>query len=306
MSIRNLGFRDLQYLIAVAELNSFSRAAEACGITQPALSERIKRIESDLSVEIFERNKRGAKVTQIGRQVVHKARLLLDEANEIDDIVSSAQQPLAGPFRVGIIATLGPYLMPMILIRLRRTYPDLQLTLHEGLTDSLLDTLQSGSLDVVIAAAPLNATGIQQLELFYEPFELAIPVDHAMANRKAIYAKDLHGEEMVLLHDGHCLSGQALAICPARQRQNRNRLHAMTLETLRHMVASGAGYTLMPALAVGTRPPLSKLIRYMPISGKRQYGRQIVMVWRQTFARETDINCFAELIRKCLPSELNL
>ena len=304
MSVRNLGFRDLQYLVAIAELGSFSRAAEACAITQPALSERIKRIESDLSVEIFERSKRGVKVTPVGQRVVLKARELLDGASHIDDIVSSAQQPLSGPFRVGIIVTLGPYLMPLILPRLRQHYPDLDLILQEGLTDSLLAALQSGSLDVVIAAAPLNASGIEQLELFHEPFILAIPIEHEMAKRKTVNAQDLCGEDMVLLHDGHCLSGQALDVCPTKQRHNHKRLHAMTLETLRCMVACGAGYTLLPSLAVGANPPLKKLIRYMELDGKQQYGRKIVLAWRQTFNRETDIAHLARLIRDCLPAEL--
>jgi LysR family hydrogen peroxide-inducible transcriptional activator len=235
---------------------------------------------------------------------VLKARALLDEASEIDDIVSSAHQPLSGPFRLGIIATLGPYLMPLVLPRLRQNYPDLELILQEGLTESLIATLQSGSLDVVMAAAPLNASGIDQLELFYEPFILAVPINHPMAKCKMVNARDLRGDDMVLLQDGHCLSGQALDVCPAKQRHNSNRLHAMTLETLRHMVASGAGYTLLPSLAVGSKPPLTNLIRYMALGGHRQYGRKIVIAWRQTFSRESDIVHLSKLIRECLPENI--
>jgi LysR family hydrogen peroxide-inducible transcriptional activator len=242
MSIRNLGFRDLQYVVAVAEHKSISRAADACAITQPALSERIKRIEHTLDVELFERNKRSLTITPVGEQLVHKARELLDDALSIDAIVTSSREPLSGPFRVGIIATLGPYLVPLLLPALRKQYPNLELILHEGLTDPLLETLQAGTLDVVIAAAPLHVSGINQLELFDEPFILALPVDHPLAKRQVVNATDLHGDEMVLLDDGHCLSGQALDVCPAKQRRNRHRLHAMSLETLRHMVAAGAGY----------------------------------------------------------------
>lgn len=304
MTVRNLGFRDLQYVIAVAECRSFSRAAMACAITQPALSERIKRIETTLGVELFERSKRAFRVTPVGERLVLKARQLLDDATSIDEIVSSGREPLTGPFRVGIIATLGPYLMPLFLPRLRKKFPTLELTLHEGLTESLLETLQAGSLDVVIAAAPINESGLQQRALFYEPFVLAIPVEHEMAKRKIINARDLSGDEMVLLQDGHCLSGQALDVCPAKQRQNRNRLHATSLETLRHMVASGAGYTLLPFLAVGSKPPLTKLIQYRTLGGKQQYGRNIVMTWRHSFNRETDISLLAETITSSLPVEL--
>jgi len=305
MSVRNLGFRDLQYVVAVAECKSFSRAAEACAITQPALSERIKRIESDLGIELFERNKRALKVTPVGEKLVRKARGLLDDAVEIDEIVSSSQEPLTGPLRVGIITTLGPYLMPLVLPLLRQNHPDLELVLQEGLTESLITSLQAGSLDVVIAAAPFHASGIKQLDLFHEPFVLAIPVEHEMASRPVVNARDLRGDDMVLLWDGHCLTGQALDICPAKQRHNRNRLHAMTLETLRHMVATGAGYTLLPSLAVGTKPPLTDLIYYTKLGGKRQYGRRIVIAWRHSFSGETDIELLAELIRESLPANLS-
>ena len=302
MGITNLGFRDLQYVVAVAECGSVSRAADACAITQPALSERIRRIEATLGVELFERSKRATRVTPAGEQLVLKARELLDQAIEIDDIVTTAHEPLTGPLHVGVIATLGPFLMPHVLPRLRKQYPRLELILHEGLTDALLNTLQAGSLDVLIAAAPLHASGIEQVDLFHEPFVLAAPVDHALASKQAVHASDLCGDDMVLLEDGHCLSGQALDVCPAKQRQNRKRLHAMTLETLRHMVATGAGYTLLPSLAVGTKPPLSKLIRYRELGGKRQYGRQIVLAWRKSFARAHDVEHLAGLIQRSIPA----
>jgi len=304
MSIRNLGFRDLQYIVAVAEYGSVSRAAEACAITQPALSERLKRIESTLDVELFERSTRALTVTPVGERLVRKARELLDDAADIDEIVLSSREPLTGPLRVGIIATLGPYLIPLLLPRLRKQFPGLELILHEGITEALLGNLQAGSLDVVIAAAPLPMSGIDQLDLFYEPFVLSIPVEHPLAKRKVVNATDLRGDDMVLLDDGHCLSAQALDVCPAKQRRNRKRLHAMSLETLRHMVAAGAGYSLMPSLAVGSRPPLSKLIQYRKLGGKQQYGRQIVAAWRRTYSRNADIELIAELIRECLPAEL--
>lgn len=304
MSIRNLGFRDLQYIIAVAEHKSFSQAAEACSITQPALSERIKRIEHVLDVNLFERTKRSLTVTPVGEHLVRKARELLDDAAGIDDIVASSRRPLNGPLRVGIITTLGPYLMPLVLAPLRKRYPELELFLHEGLTDQLLATLQAGSLDIVIAAAPLHSPNLNQLDLFHEPFYLATPIDHPLAKRSVVNASDLRGDEMVLLDDGHCLSEQALDVCPSRQRRNQNRLHAMSLETLRHMVAANAGYSLIPSLAVGSKPPLVKLVCYRKLSGKRQYGRKIVMAWRKSFARDTDVQLLADLIRSCLPEKL--
>ena len=303
MSIVNLGFRDLRYVIAIADCGSISRAADACAITQPALSERLKRIETTLGIELFERNKRAIQITPAGQRLVVKARQLLDEAMKLDEIVASAHVPLSGPLHLGIIATLGPYLMPHLLPPLRKQYPELELVLHEGLTEALLTTLQAGSLDVVIAAAPLNTSGINQVELFVEPFVLAVPNDHKFASQPVVNAADLCGSDMVLLEDGHCLTGQALDICPAKQRQNRKRLHTMTLETLRHMVATGAGYTLLPALAVGKKPPLAKLVTYKKLGGNRQYGRKIVLAWRKSFGREDDIAHLIDAIQQCLPTD---
>jgi LysR family hydrogen peroxide-inducible transcriptional activator len=304
MRAKDLGFRDLQCVVAVAQTGSFSRAAEACSITQPALSERIKRIESTLGVQLFERNRRALRITRIGEKLVLKAQALLDDIAELDEIVSSSRLPLTGPLRVGVIATLGPYLVPHLLPRLRSSYPDLELILQEGLTESLIASLQAGSLDVVIAAAPLTAPGIDHLDLFQEPFVLAVPIDHELAQRDLVDAADLRGDEMILLEDGHCLSGQALDVCPAKQRKNHNRLHAMTLETLRHMVASGAGYTLLPSLAVGTNPPLTNLVRYVKLSGKAQYGRRIILAWRRSFTRKVDLELFAALICESIPTNL--
>ena len=302
MSIRNLGFRDLRYIIAVADTGSISRGAQRCAITQPALSERIKRIESVLDVAIFERHKRVLHVTPTGERLIQKARTLLLEALEIDEIAASSREPLTGPLRVGVIATLGPYLLPHVLPRLRRQHPRLELVLQEGLTQSLLAALHAGSLDVVIAAAPLHTDGIRQRNLFHEPFILAVPRTHALADRKVVNSSDLNGDDMVLLEDGHCLSGQALDVCPAKQQKNPQRLHAMSLETLRHMVASGAGYTLLPSLAVGTKPLLSDLIRYTDLNPKEHIGRDIVIACRRTYARQLDVELLAELIRASLPA----
>jgi LysR family hydrogen peroxide-inducible transcriptional activator len=300
MSLRSLGFRDLQYMVAVAEHLSISKAAESCAITQPALSERIKRIESVLGVELFERNKRNLRVTPIGEQLVVKAREMLDELREVEAIISSSKEPLSGPLRLGMIATLGPYLMPHILPPLKRCYPKLELMLHEGLTDSLLASLKAGMLDLVVAAAPLTVGGIKQQFIAHEPFVLAAPKDHELTKKSAIKPSDLNGEDMVLLEEGHCLSGQALDVCPSKRRQNRKRLHAMSLETLRHMVASGAGYTLLPQLAVGKRPPLSKLISYRKLQGRQSIGRDIVVAYRDSFNRKTDVEHFVALVQKAL------
>jgi LysR family hydrogen peroxide-inducible transcriptional activator len=305
MHAKNLGFRDLQYAIAVADCGSISRAAEACGITQPALSERIKRIENTLGVELFERSNRRIRITPVGERLILKARSLMDEVAEMDEIISSSNVPLSGQLRVGVISSLGPYLMPLVLPRLKKKYPSLELILHEGLTDQLVPAVLSGTLDLVVASAPLHWSGLRIVKLFDEPFILAIPKEHPFAEKTKIKASELIGADMVLLEDGHCLTGQALDVCPAKQRRNQSRLQASTLETLRHMVATGAGYTLLPYLAVGAKPALRNLIRYTKLDGK-QYSRSVVMACRESFSRQEDAKLLAELIVGCLPKEVRI
>ncbi|MEH6592299.1 MAG: hydrogen peroxide-inducible genes activator [Halioglobus sp.] len=302
MSIKNLGFRDLQYLVAIAENGSFGKAAAACGISQPALSERVKRIEYTLGACLFERSKRGLTITAIGEPVIYKARELLDEAIEIDQIVAAGGQPLVGTLRVGAIATLGPYLFPLVLPQLRRRYPKLELILHEGLTDVLLARLMAGALDVVLAAAPLQLPGVSEINLFREPLVLATPIDHPFAALQAVNPTALCGDDMVLLEDGHCLSGHALDVCPGARGRKRERLHAMSLETLRHMVAAGSGYTLLPVLAVGEHPPLNDLVSYVPLDEEQRYGRVITMAYRKSYSRVDELKLLADVIRQSLPS----
>lgn len=303
MSIRFLNLRDLAYVCALAEHRHFGRAAEACAITQPALSERIRRIEEALNTMIFERTKRSVLLTPTGQEIVDTARKVLDQADDIDTIANAEQQPLASEFRLGVIATLGPYLMPRLLGKLRRQYPNLQLRLTEGLTDRLLDELAAGVLDAVLAALPLPRADFNTKPLFFEPFWLAAPRDHRLATQKSVTARDIRGDEMILLEEGHCLSGHALDVCPTNRRGSAARLQATGLETLRHMVASGTRYTLLPWLAVGEQPMLEDLIAYKPFAGKSQ-GRTIGIIWRKTFPRRRDIKHFAGFISEHLPRGL--
>lgn len=303
MSVRYLNLRDLAYVCAVAEHLHFGRAAEACAITQPALSERIRRIEEALNTVIFERTKRSVLLTPTGQEIVDTARKVLDQADDIDAIASAQQAPLAGEFRLGVIATLGPYLMPRLLGKLRKGYPKLQLHLAEGLTDGLLDELATGVLDAVLAALPVGRTDLNTKPLFFEPFWLAAPRDHRLAGQRSVTSRDIRGDEMILLQEGHCLSGHALDVCPTNRRGEAVRLQATGLETLRHMVASGARYTLLPWLAVGDQPMLEELIAYKSFAGKPQ-GRTIGIIWRRTFPRRRDIESFAGFIAEHLPRGL--
>lgn len=303
MSVNHLNLRDLTYVCSVAEHLSFGKAATLCAISQPAMSSRILHIEEQLNCQIFERSKRSVMITEKGQRIVVLAQTILDKAEAIDQLTRAEVKPLTGELRVGIISTLGPYLMPLILSPLAKQFPELKLQLTEGLTEDLLSSLAAGSLDFVIAAKPITNHSFDSVDLFFEPFRVAVPKNHPLSNSQPVQTSRLNGEDMVLLEDGHCLSGQALSVCPAAKRSGEKRLHATSLETLRHMVAAGSKYSLLPYLAVGKKPALKALIDYLPLADKK-IGRTIVLCSRKSAGRRADCEELTKLIRHYLPIEL--
>lgn len=301
MNISAVSLRDLEYLIAVADHGHFGRAAAAVHVSQPALSGQIKKVEAFLGTRFFERSNRRVAITPMGAQVVEQARVVLEEARKIADLVRSGDEPLCGKLRLGAITTLGPYYLPHVLAPLRKRYPRLTLHLREGMTDDLLADLRTGSLDAVLAS-PTAAfdDSLRVLPLFIEPFLLAAPTSHPLAKKAGLRPLDLRAADMVLLEDGHCLKDQTVAICPANRRGNIHQYHATSLETLRHLVASGLGYTLIPQLAATEDPKLKNLICYRRFGGK-SVGREIVLVARKRFARMRDIELLAAYLRERLP-----
>lgn len=300
MNISGLTLRDLQYVVAVADHGHFGKAARACHVSQPALSGQIKKIEEYLGVALFERSVRRVSTTEVGQAVVQQARVVLEEAEKILSAAKTTREPLAGPFRLGAIATLGPYLMPYLLGPLRKAFPKLELRLKEGLTDNLLEELRAGQLDAVLAAQTFDAEGLHVIPLFTEPFLLTVPKNHPLEHKDSVKISDLKASEMVLLEDGHCLRDQTIAICPPNRRGNIKEMHVTSLETLRHLVASGAGYTLMPILAVNEDKRLKNLIRYRRLEGKNT-GRKIVLVCRDRFPRKREVELLADFIRRHIP-----
>jgi len=251
-------------------------------------------------VQLFERSNRNVVITPIGEQVARQARVVLEEAGKIAVLVQETSQPLSGPLRLGAIATLGPYLMPHLLLPLRKEFPKLELLMKEGLTDELIEDLRDGVLDAVLAAPTFNADGLKLIRLFDEPFLVAAPKNHTIASKATVRARDLNSEDMVLLEDGHCLRNQTVDVCPSNRRGKFREFQATSLETLRHLVASGFGYSLMPRLAVDSNDRLKNLIAYRPFDGK-PVGRTIVLACRERFARIDDIETLAEFIRNHLP-----
>ena len=303
MNISWLTLRDLQYLVAVADQGHFGKAAAACNVSQPTLSAQIRKIEEVLGVQLFERSNRSVAITPPGQAVVNQARLVLEEAEKIPELTRSAGQPLSGSFRLGVIATVGPYLMPHLLAPLRKAYPRVELFLREGLTEELLNELKSGRLDALIASDTFEDPTLRVVPLYFEPFVLATPAGHPLSRKASVGRRDLNSNDMVLLEDGHCLRDQSLDICPSNRRGHIRQFHATSLETLRHLVATGSGYTLVPELAVREDKQLKPLMTYRRFNDKT-IGRNVILVCRKRFARMTDIDALASLIRDHLPSSV--
>jgi len=293
MTLAALSLRDIEYLVSVGEHRHFGRAAEACAVSQPTLSAQIQKLEALLGCAVFERTSRRVLVTAQGEIILRQARAVLAEAHRLLDLARSQEKPLSGPCRIGAIPTLGPYLFPQILRPLRSTYPALELVLSEARTAELLDRLATGTLDVALLSPPLPADGFVQAALFFEPFLLACPPAFRPAAATAALGR-LDPDRLLLLEEGNCLRDQALALCG---HVRPGRLHGTSLETLRHMIAAGAGYSLLPALALDDRPGLDGLIGYFGFDDPR-VGREIALVWRASDMRGDQFHLLAETIRQ--------
>jgi len=284
----HLSLRALGYLVALAETRHFGKAAELCFVSQPTLSAQIKKMEDQLGVQLVERGQQ-VRLTDIGERVVERARRAIEEAREIEELARTFQDPLAGELRIGLIPTVGPYLLPHIAGPLRERFPRLKLLLLEHQTHRLIELLKGGALDVGILALPIPAERLSTRELYTETFQVALPLDHPLARRGRLSLEDLDGETLLLLEDGHCLRDQALAACRLARVREAPDFRATSLETLRQMVAAGVGITLLPSLAVeqqDSRSPGMFLRRFKD----PEPSRTIAAAWRPGCAREETIN----------------
>ncbi|NNE63489.1 MAG: LysR family transcriptional regulator, partial [Gammaproteobacteria bacterium] len=247
-----MNLRDLQYIIAVAETRHFGRAAERCFVSQPTLSGQIKKLEDELGVVIFERTNRSVVTTPAGEAILVHARQMIEQSEAIRELALAHQDPLAGPLRIGVIPTLSPYLMPLILIPLKQQHPDLSLVLSEEMTDVLIARLLNYEIDAAILATSVGDHDLISTPLFDEPFWVAYALDHPFYLKQKISKKDLKQQKMLMLAEGHCLADQTMELCGTDRTQagsNMDDLRASSLETLIQFVAAGFGITLIPALA---------------------------------------------------------
>ncbi len=305
---------ELRYIVAVARERHFGRAAEACFVSQPTLSVAIKKLEEELEIKLFERGGTEVSVTPLGEEIVRQAQATLESAASIKEIARRGKDPLAGPLRLGVIYTIGPYLLPELVRRAIERVPQMPLMLQENFTVRLLEMLRTGDLDVAILAEPFPDTGLAVAPLYDEPFMVAVPAQHPLAQRASVSSAELKQETMLLLGTGHCFRDHVLEVCPefARFASDtdgiRKRFEGSSLETIRYMVASGMGVTVVPQLSVPTGPQHdgTPLVRYLPFSENVPH-RRVVLVWRRSFTRYEAIAALRNAIYACaLPGVMRL
>ena len=278
-----MNLRDLRYLVALAEHRHFGRAAEASFVSQPTLSTQIKKLEDELGVALVERTPRKVLLTEVGREIAQRARDVLNEVEQIRAIARRTLDPESGTVRLGIFPTLGPYLLPHVVPRIRDRFPRLELLLVEEKSEVILKQLREGRLDAGILAQPIHDDQLHAEFLFEEPFLLAVPEGHAFARRKALDVDDLSDQSLLLLEDGHCMRDQALQVCQLSGAGEKSGFRATSLETLRQMVAANVGITLLPTLSI--KPPVarSENIHLLQFRGEVP-SRRIAMFWRKSSA----------------------
>lgn len=293
---------ELRYIVAVARERHFGRAAEACFVSQPTLSVAVKKLEEELDVKLFERGSNEVSVTPLGEEIIRQAQSVLEQAQSIKEIAKRGKDPLAGPLRLGVIYTIGPYLLPDLVRNAIAEVPQMPLMLQENFTARLLDMLRSGELDCAILAEPFPDTNLALAPLYDEPFLVAVPRSHPLASHERINAEELKQETMLLLGTGHCFRDHVLEVCPefARFSSNaegiRKSFEGSSLETIKHMVAAGMGVTVVPQLSVPPEP--HPHIAYIPFEDPVP-TRRVVLAWRRSFTRYEAIAALRNAIYAC-------
>lgn len=296
----NISLRQLEYFVAVAEHRNFTRAAASCHVTQPSLSEQLRHLEGALGVELFERDRRPVGLTDAGEALVDRARTVLDSARGVVEAAHTYLQPLVGTLRLGVIPTVAPYLLPSIVAQVHEAFSGLRLYLAEDQTERLLDQLEAGKLDILLLALEVDLREHESLELVRDEFQLAMPADHRLASQEQVFERDLQGEQVLLLGDGHCLRDHALSVCDkAGAVTDVDDFRAGSLSTLTQMVSLGLGLTLLPTVAKAAEEracaPAGLAVR--PFAEPRP-RRTIGLVWRRRSSRTTEFQMLGDQIRK--------
>ncbi len=304
---------ELKYIVAVARERHFGKAADACFVSQPTLSVAVKKLEEELELKLFERSANEVTVTPLGEEIVRQAQSVLEQASLIRDIAKRGKDPLAGALKLGVIYTIGPYLLPDLVRQMITHTPQMPLMLQENFTVKLLEQLRTGEIDCAILAEPFPDTGLALAQLYDEPFFAAVPTTHKLARQATVSTEDLKQETMLLLGTGHCFRDHVLEVCPefARFSSNaegiRKSFEGSSLETIRHMVAAGMGVTLVPRLSIPAealalrltrKKAEDALVKYLPFEGDPP-TRRVVLAWRRSFTRYEAIAALRNAIYAC-------
>jgi LysR family hydrogen peroxide-inducible transcriptional activator len=291
----DLKLKDLRYLVALADERHFGRAARRSFVSQPTLSAQLKKLEDYLGVQLIERRPRDVTLTEAGEQIVARARRILEASDEVVTLARSHRDPLAGKLRIAFLPTIGPYLLPRVSPKIRKALPRLELRLYEYQTGPMLEKLRAGEIDVGVLALPVDSEGLECRTLYEEPFIVALPERHRLTKKASIRVDDLENETLLLLEDGHCLRDQALEVCSRIGLHEAQDFRATSLETLRQMVATGSGITLLPELASRGAYGNARGVEMRPFV-KPVPVRRIGAVWRKTSARVPAIEAVAKVI----------
>ncbi len=291
---------ELKYVLAVARERHFGHAAEACFVAQPTLSVAIKKLEDELGVKLFERGGGGEiAVTPAGERVVEQAARIQELVDGIKDLALAAKDELAGPLKLGVIYTIAPYLLPLLIPEMHKSVPQMPLILEENYTKVLTEKLRKGEIDAMLIATPVEEAGLVALPLYDEPFLVALPSEHPLRRKKKVETSDLDNENMLLLGSGHCFRDQVLQACPALNRTASGglakTLESSSLETIRHMVASGVGVTVLPCTATRLHNINDDLLMLRPFSNQPPF-RTVSIAWRKSFPRPQAIEAVRQAV----------
>jgi len=291
---------EMRYIVALARDRHFGKAAESCHISQPTLSVALKKVEGQLGAALFERAASDVRITALGERIVAQARRVLEEAVRLEEIASAAGDPMTGPLRVGVIYTIAPYLLPKLVPALYQYAPAMPLFLKEDFTANLIPALKAGELDVIVIALPFAEPGLVAQAVYDEPFRVVVPANHSWADRPDVKADELDGQNLLLLGQGNCFRDQVLESCPrlAAPDALAHSLEGGSLETIRYMVASGAGLAVMPSTAADPLIDNEPMVKVLPFSGK-QPSRTVGLVWRVTFPRPQAIDAVRAALLSC-------
>lgn len=292
---------ELKYIVAVSRELHFGKAAASCFVSQPTLSVAVKKLEEELGISIFERHQHDVTVTPTGERIIEQARQTLEQSDIIRQIAEEGKDQLKGNLRVGVIYTIGPYLLPRIIPKINRKAPELTLIIEEDYTHKLAEKLKSGELDIIIISTPFDAPGVTTKVLYSEPFIVALPKNHPLSKKKSIKADDLIEETLLLLRTGNCFRDQVMEVCPACKSDTFSRnslqktLEGSSIDTIRQMVAAGSGVTILPRTSIDERYGVNKLLDFRPFA-RPVPEREIAIAFRNSYPRSTLISLLSDVI----------